>query len=181
MQDVLGFTAFQAGLGFLPMTAVNFTVATALPRIARRLGEAPTLVAGVALTLAGMGWLAQVHATSTYLTAVALPMVLIGAGQGLAFAPLTSFGMAGVRAEDAGAASGLVNTAHQLGMATGLAVLVATSADAVDLTPRGHRADLGHRPLGAVPGRCARNRPSRAATPPHPRPPPRAEPWHQLT
>jgi hypothetical protein len=69
MQDVLGFTAFQAGLGFLPMTAVNFTVATALPRIARRLGEAPTLVAGVALTLAGMGWLAQVHATSTYLTA----------------------------------------------------------------------------------------------------------------
>jgi hypothetical protein len=136
MQDVLGFTAFQAGLGFLPMTAVNFTVATALPRIARRLGEAPTLVAGVALTLAGMGWLAQVHATSTYLTAVALPMVLIGAGQGLAFAPLTSFGMAGVRAEDAGAASGLVNTAHHLGMATGLAVLVATSADAVDLTTR---------------------------------------------
>jgi hypothetical protein len=69
MRDVLGFTAFQAGLGFLPMTAVNFAVATALPRIARRLGEAPTLVAGVALTLAGMGWLAQVHATSTYLTA----------------------------------------------------------------------------------------------------------------
>ena len=63
-------------------------------------------------------------------------MVLIGAGQGLAFAPLTSFGLAGVRGQDAGAASGLVNTAHQLGMATGLAVLVAASADATGLVAR---------------------------------------------
>ena len=68
------------------------------------------------------------------MTAVALPMVLIGAGQGLAFAPLTNFGLAGVRAADAGAASGLVNTAPQLGMATGLAILVAASADASNLT-----------------------------------------------
>ena len=67
---------------------------------------------------------------------VALPMMLIGAGQGLAFAPLTSFGLAGVRGEDAGAASGLVNTAHQLGMGTGLAILVAASAGAIDLTSR---------------------------------------------
>jgi predicted MFS family arabinose efflux permease len=128
MQDVFGFTAFQAGLGFLPMTIVNFAVATALPRIARRFGEAVPLVGGVALTLAGMAWLAHVDQTSSYLTGVALPMVLIGAGQGLAFAPLTSFGIVGVRAEDAGAASGLVNTAHQLGMALGLAVLVAAAA-----------------------------------------------------
>ena len=136
MQSVFGFTAFQAGLGFLPMTAVNFAVATAFPRLARRYGEAPLLIAGVGLTLVGMGWLAQVDATSSYLSAVALPMVLIGAGQGLAFAPLTNFGLAGVRSEDAGAASGLVNTAHQLGMATGLAILVAASADAGDLSAR---------------------------------------------
>ncbi|WP_457189226.1 MFS transporter [Nocardioides sp. P5_E3] len=136
MQGVLGFTPFQAGLGFLPMTVVNFAVATVLPKIARRFGEAATLVAGVALTLAGMGWLAQVDAASTYLSGIALPMVLIGAGQGLAFAPLTTFGIIGVRAEQAGAASGLVNTAHQLGMATGLAILVAVSADAADLTAR---------------------------------------------
>jgi EmrB/QacA subfamily drug resistance transporter len=136
MQDVLGFTAFQAGLGFLPMTAVNFAVATLIPRAVRRYGGAPVLVAGVALTLAGMAWLAQVDATSTYLSAVALPMVLIGAGQGFAFAPLTSFGIVGVRGEDAGAASGLVNTAHQLGTATGLAVLVAASAGVTNLADR---------------------------------------------
>jgi len=134
LQDVLGFSAFEAGAAFLPMTAVNFVVATLLPRIARRFGEAPVLVAGVGLTLAGMAWLAQIGTATSYLSGIALPMVIIGAGQGLAFAPLTSFGIVGVRSEEAGAASGLVNTAHQLGMATGLAILVAASADAVDLT-----------------------------------------------
>ncbi|QKE85146.1 MFS transporter [Arthrobacter sp. NEB 688] len=136
MQGVMGFTAFQAGLGFLPMTAVNFAVATAVPRLTARFGDAPLLVAGVAVTLVGMAWLAQVDQTSAYLSAVALPMVLIGVGQGLAFAPLTSFGIAGARTEDAGAASGLVNTAHQLGTAAGLAVLVAASASATDLAVR---------------------------------------------
>jgi EmrB/QacA subfamily drug resistance transporter len=136
MQGAFGFTAFQAGLGFLPMTVVNFAVATVLPRIARQFGQAPVLVAGVGLTLAGMVWLAQVDASSSYAAAVALPMALIGAGQGLAFAPLTTFGIIGVPAEDAGAASGLVNTFHQLGMALGLAVLVAASAGAADLTGR---------------------------------------------
>ena len=136
MQGVLGFTPFEAGLGFLPMTAVNFAVATTVPRLTARVGDAFTLVAGVALTLAGMAWLAQVDQGSSYLTAVALPMVLIGAGQGLAFAPLTSFGIAGASAADAGAASGLVNTAHQLGTAAGLAVLVAVSATTAHLADR---------------------------------------------
>jgi predicted MFS family arabinose efflux permease len=133
LQEALGFTPFQAGLGFLPMTVVNFAVATLLPRVSGRIGDAPALVAGVALTLAGMTWLAQVDGSTAYVSGMALPMALIGAGQGLAFAPLTSYGIAEVRGADAGAASGLLNTAHQLGMATGLALLVAVSADATGL------------------------------------------------
>ena len=128
LQSVLGFSAFQAGVAFLPMTVVNFAVAMAIPALTARLGQALPLTAGVALTLAGMAWLAQVQVTSSYWTAVALPMILIGAGQGLAFAPLTSAGIAGIGTADAGAASGLVNTFHQLGMALGLSVLVAVSA-----------------------------------------------------
>jgi len=130
LQGVLGFSAFQAGVAFFPMTVVNFAVAMTIPRLTARLGQAVPLTAGVVLTLAGMAWLAQVQATSSYWPAVALPMVLIGAGQGLAFAPLTSAGIAGVGGQDAGAASGLVNTFHQLGMALGLGVLVAVSAGA---------------------------------------------------
>ncbi|WP_084077837.1 MFS transporter [Demequina sp. NBRC 110057] len=131
MQDVLGFTPLQAGLGFLPMTAVNFAVALASPRIARRVGEAPALVAGVAVTMVGMLWLSRIGVDSTYVTDVALPMVLIGAGQGLVFAPLTSAGIHGASEADAGAASGLVNTFHQLGMALGLGILVVVGSHAV--------------------------------------------------
>jgi hypothetical protein len=53
-----------------------------------------------------------------------LPMILLGIGMGIAFIPLTSSGIAGVRQEDSGAASGLVNAFHQVGGSVGLAVLV---------------------------------------------------------
>jgi len=136
MQGVFGFTALLAGLGFLPMTVVNFAVAMAVPRMTRRVGGAALLAAGALTTLAGTAWLSQADAADGYLAAVALPMLLIGAGQGLAFAPLTSFGIVGAPAADAGAASGLVNTFHQLGMALGLAVLVAVSTPAAGPTGR---------------------------------------------
>ena len=130
LQDALGFTPLQAGLGFLPMSLVNFAVAMAIPRLDRWVSNAVLLSLGTALTLAGMAWLSRVGVEDSYLTSVALPMMLVGAGQGLAFAPLTNAGIAGVAPPDGGAASGLVNTAHQLGMALGLAVLAAVSAPA---------------------------------------------------
>lgn len=114
---MLGFTAFEAGIAFFPMTVVNFAVAMAVPRLTSRLGQAVPLTAGVMLTLIGMAWLSRVSVAGSYWDAVALPMVLIGAGQRLAFAPMTSAGIARVGADDAGAASGMVNTFHQVGMA----------------------------------------------------------------
>jgi hypothetical protein len=128
LQGVLGYSALQAGIAFLPMTIVNFIVALSIPQLTRRFGNAALLAAGIALTLAGMTWLSRLDGASSYVVAVALPMVLIGAGQGLAFAPLTAAGITGVTANEAGAASGLVNTAHQLGSALGLGILVAFSA-----------------------------------------------------
>ena len=130
MQDGLGFTPLQAGLGFLPMSLVNFAVALAIPRLSSRVPNAVLLATGTAVTLVGMAWLSRAGVDDSYLLSVALPMMLIGGGQGLAFAPLTSAGIAGVPAGDAGAASWLVNTAHQLGMALGLGILVAVSARA---------------------------------------------------
>lgn len=128
MQEVLGFDPLQAGMGFLPMTAVNFFVAMSIPRLVGRMPGSLALLAGILLTLAGMFWLSRVDVDSSYLTGVALPMILIGAGQGLAFAPLTSFGILGAPASDAGAASGLVNTFHQIGTCLGLGIAVAAAA-----------------------------------------------------
>ncbi len=64
------------------------------------------------------------------MTGIALPMLLIGAGQGATLGPLTASGIAGVTKEDAGAASGLVNVAHQLGGSLGLGILVTVFAAA---------------------------------------------------
>ncbi|MDR7161874.1 MFS transporter [Arthrobacter sp. BE255] len=133
LQGVYGFNPLQAGVAFLPMTVVNFFVALAVPRLTHRFGNAALLAAGLALTLAGMALLSTITAGTPYLPGVALPMVLIGVGQGLGFAPLTSAGIAGASANDAGAASGLVNTSHQLGSALGVGVLVAVSANAGSL------------------------------------------------
>ncbi|WP_082775479.1 MFS transporter [Pseudoclavibacter helvolus] len=130
LQDVLGMNPLQAGLGFLPITLVNFAVALLLPQLTRRIGDRLPLILGIALTLAGMIWLSRLTPDAGYLLGVALPMLVIGAGQGLVFAPLTTAGMSGATAEHAGAASGLVNTFHQLGMALGLGVLVAVSVKA---------------------------------------------------
>ena len=136
LQGVYGYGPLQAGLAFLPMTVVNFVVALPVSRLTARFGNAPLLAAGLAVTLAGMTWLAQLTATTPYLTGVALPMVLIGIGQGLAFAPLTAAGLARVTAADAGAASGLVNVTHQLGSTLGVAVLVSLSAGGTALADR---------------------------------------------
>jgi EmrB/QacA subfamily drug resistance transporter len=128
LQGVLGFTALQAGVAFFPMTVVNFAVAIAIPRVTARLGQTVPLIIGVLLTLAGMLWLSRVGVSGSYWLAVASPMVLIGAGQGLAFAPMTTAGIAGLGPRDAGAGSGMVNTFHQLGTALGLGILVTASA-----------------------------------------------------
>jgi hypothetical protein len=77
-----------------------------------------------------MAWLSRVSADSSYLTGVALPMLLIGAGQGGVLAPITAAGVAGVAPEDAGAASGLVNVFHQIGGSLGLGILVTVFAAA---------------------------------------------------
>ncbi|SDO89644.1 drug resistance transporter, EmrB/QacA subfamily [Rhodoferax sp. OV413] len=146
LQEVLGMRPLQAGLAFLPTTVVNFAVALAVPRLSQRFGNARLLAVGLLVSVIGMVWLGQVTADTVYLTGVALPMLLVGAGQGAALSPLTIAGVAGVAAEDAGAASGLVNVAHQLGGSLGLAVLVVVFAAAGPGNTDTHtRVDLAHR------------------------------------
>jgi len=130
LQRELGYSPFAAGLAFLPTTIPNFAAAMMIPRLTRRFGNARLLAGGLTLTLVGMAWLSRVSADSSFLTGVALPMILIGIGQGAVLGPLTVAGVAGVRSEDAGAASGLVNVTHQLGGSLGLSILVVVFAAA---------------------------------------------------
>lgn len=147
LQGVLHLRPIQAGLAFLPVTLPNFASAMAVPKLGRRFGNETLLIVGLVLGVIGLAWLGQADADSSYWTGVALPMVLIGLGQGLLLAPLTAAGVSGVGQKDAGAASGLVNVAHQLGGALGLALLVlvfasAAPADAQDVASLAHRISV---------------------------------------
>ncbi|MEE2058449.1 MFS transporter [Rhodococcus artemisiae] len=142
-QGVYGWTPLQAGLGFLPMSLVQFVSSLFVSRLTRRFGSAPVLVVGLTLVTAGMAWMTQLTGEAPFLAGAVGPLVLLGLGQGLAFGPLTAAGIAGARAEDAGAASGLVNTAHQLGSTLGVAILTAVAAGAVTLEQHVIDAYLG--------------------------------------
>jgi len=144
LQGVLHLRPLQAGLAFLPVTLPNFASAMAVPTLARRYGSKSLLLVGLLLGVAGLLWLGQAGVHASYWLNVAPPMVLIGLGQGLLLGPLTAAGVAGVEGEDAGAACGLVNVAHQLGGALGLGVLVLVFAGAA--APSAHDSEaLAHR------------------------------------
>ncbi|TWH09407.1 EmrB/QacA subfamily drug resistance transporter [Rhodococcus rhodochrous J45] len=142
-QGVYGWTPLQAGLGFLPMSLVQFVSSLFVSRLTRRFGNAPVLVVGLTLVAVGMAWMTQLTAEASFMAGAVGPLVLLGLGQGLAFGPLTAAGIAGAHAEDAGAASGLVNTAHQLGSTLGVAILTAFAAGAITLEQQVIDAYLG--------------------------------------
>ncbi|MDN4614099.1 MFS transporter [Leifsonia sp. F6_8S_P_1B] len=123
LQDVLHFSALLAGLSFIPLTGMFFATVYVVRPLVRWMGQERLLIASLVLALVGMGWLSTVGAGTAFLPWVLLPLLVLGIGQGIAIILLTQFGMADVPADQAGAGSGLVNTAHQLGGSVGLAVL----------------------------------------------------------
>jgi len=125
LQDVLGFSPLRAGVAFLPMTITLFATSRAVPRLIPRFGGKRLMVLGMLPVIAGMTWLSRVSPATSYWTGVFEPMVAFGAGMGVVFVPLTSASLTGVRPEDSGAASSMVNVMQQVGGSLGLAVLVA--------------------------------------------------------
>jgi EmrB/QacA subfamily drug resistance transporter len=124
LQDILGFSPLRAGIAFLPMTVALFAVSRTAPRLVPRFGTKPLIVAGLLPVIAGMAWLTRVSPSTGYFSGVLGPMLIFGIGLGIAFVPLTTVSLAGIRPEDSGAASSMVNVMQQVGGALGLAILV---------------------------------------------------------
>jgi EmrB/QacA subfamily drug resistance transporter len=125
MQQILGYDALEAGLAQLPLALTLVVSASAASALVERMGVKPVLLAGLALFVAGLGWLSFIPADGTLVGNILGPSLLIGAGLGLAFVPTTIAAVSGVGRNEAGLASGLINTTQQVGGALGLAVLVA--------------------------------------------------------
>jgi predicted MFS family arabinose efflux permease len=130
VQEILGFSPLRAGISFLPMTAALFGVSRLSPRLVSRFQPGTLMLAGMLPVVAGMAWLSRISAGTGYLAGVLGPMILIGAGMGVVFVPLTMASLAGVRPEDSGAASSMVNVMQQVGGSLGLAVLVTAASGA---------------------------------------------------
>jgi predicted MFS family arabinose efflux permease len=124
VQEVLGLSPLLAGTAFLPMTGALFAVSRLAAPLVPRFGAKNLRVAGLIPSVAGMAWLSQLSASSTYASGVLGPMLLLGVGMGITFVPLTLTSLAGVAPEDSGAAASMVNVMQQVGGALGLAILV---------------------------------------------------------
>lgn len=129
MQDVLGYGPLVTGLAFLPHTLLTMLVGLRVtPWLMRRAGDRVLIAAGALIGAAGFLWQSRIAPGGHYVTAILGPAVLISLGGGLLNTPLTVTVTSGVTPENAGAASGLMNTAKQAGGALGLAALVALTA-----------------------------------------------------
>ncbi|MGW7304155.1 MFS transporter [Streptomyces sp. NPDC054835] len=128
MQKVLGYSAAGTGLGMLPAAVVIGTVSLGLSaRLIARFGERNILLTGIVLLIGMLVLLARLPVHASYPVDL-LPVMLLGAGFGLAMPALTALGMSGAKEADAGLASGLFNTTQQIGMALGIAVLSTLAA-----------------------------------------------------
>jgi EmrB/QacA subfamily drug resistance transporter len=127
LQDVRGYSPLRTGVAFLPMPIAIIIGTQISTRLVGRLGTRTLLTVAPLISASGMVLLARLHEHSSYVDV--LPAALVTFGIGISFVPITLAATNGVDPHDAGLASGVMNTARQLGGSFGLACLltIATS------------------------------------------------------
>lgn len=127
---VLKYTPLQVGLAFLPTTIVMGSLSLGFSeKLIMRFGPRTTLIPGVCLVVVALLLFARTPVDGNYLTDLLPPFLLIGVGVGTSFPAIMTLAMSGATPEDAGLASGLVNTSMQVGGSIGLAVLATLSSE----------------------------------------------------
>ena len=160
LQNVLGFDALRAGLSFLPMAVAIAIGARISARLVGRFGVRQLILFATALVAGGFWWLSQIGPDSTYWASVFGPGCIITFALGFMFTPLATGATTSVPQNEAGLASGVLNTSRQVGGSLGLAVLATIATyRATNVLVAGHgrvsldaRAD--RRLLAGVRARC---------------------------
>jgi predicted MFS family arabinose efflux permease len=142
VQQVLDYSPLKAGLAFVPITFGIGIGAGLAQQTVKRFGVRATSFVGMLIAAAGLYLMSGASVGGSYLSDVLPAIVPMSVGMGLTFVPVTLIATTNVAAEDAGLASGLFNTAQQVGGARGLAVLSTLAADHTSnvLSDLGHRA-----------------------------------------
>jgi predicted MFS family arabinose efflux permease len=135
MQQVLGFSALKTGVGYLAVAGTAVIWANVAAFAVTRVGVKPALILGMSLLTLGLLYFTQVSVDGTYWTDLFPGFLVLGVAIPFAFVPITIAALAGTKPQEAGLASGLINTSQQIGGAVGIAVLstiaVTTTDDAV--------------------------------------------------
>ncbi|MGW7050487.1 MFS transporter [Streptomyces sp. NPDC054887] len=124
VQGVLDFSPLEAGLAFLPVSAVIAVGAGITSHYLPKYGPKPFMVTGAVLAAVGLSWLTLTDVDSTYLGSILGPMLVFSLGMGMNFVALTLMAVSNVPTHETGAASGLLNVTQQVGGSLGLSILV---------------------------------------------------------
>jgi EmrB/QacA subfamily drug resistance transporter len=132
MQQVLGYAPLKAGLAYLPLALTIMLSAGIASQVVTRVGFKPVLAVGLGFVAGGLLWFSQVSPDGSYLGDILFPSLLAAIGLGLSFVSVTIGAVAGVAERESGLASGLINTAQQIGGALGLAILATVANSRTD-------------------------------------------------
>src|SRR5919197_2575079 len=127
MQNVLGYSAIQTGLAYLPICFAAAVSAGISSQLLSRVGTRPVIVVGAIIAAGGLYWLSRIPVRGSYLADLLPGMLVLALGAGGVFVGVATAANAGVPADKAGLAAALLNASQQLGGALGLAVLTAVS------------------------------------------------------
>ncbi len=128
MQQVLGYSAIETGVGFVAVTFTIIVFSNVAQTLVTRLGVRSVLTAGLTLDAAALALFTQLPVHGHYFWDLFPAFLISGIGLALSFVPVTIAGLAGVQRADAGVASGLINTSRQVGGAVGLAAVTTIAA-----------------------------------------------------
>jgi EmrB/QacA subfamily drug resistance transporter len=132
MQQVLGYSPIEAGLSYLPLALMIIVASGVASQLVTRIGFKPVLAMGMALIAAALLWFSQVSVGGGFVSDILGPSLLAAAGLGFGFVTTTIAAVSGVREQESGLASGLINTSQQIGGALGLAVLATIANSRTD-------------------------------------------------
>jgi len=122
VQNVLGYSALKTGVTFVATAGTAVVSAGVAQALTTKLGAKPIIAVGLALLIGGMIWYSQIPVNGSYASDLLPGYLMVGVGIAFAYVPVSIAALAGVADREAGLASGLINTAQQIGGAIGVAV-----------------------------------------------------------
>ncbi len=124
LQNVLHYSPIKTGVSYLPLAFGIIVAAGVASQLVTRVGFKPPLIVGLLLIAGGLFWFSRVPGTGgSFVADVLGPSILAAIGLGFSFVPVTIAAVTGTEPQEAGLASGLINTTQQVGGALGLAIL----------------------------------------------------------